>query len=143
MTTPATPTLQERLAASRAATQQPKDPEPTAPAGPKSYAFKLTDVPEFYTQVSPKGAVVSFYRGYFTTPDYDLAKWVANYVPDVQEIDPADPAIQVAPSRSRKSTPVAQYGDPTQINPLELLQRSIANTNHTPQAGASNSQVAN
>ena len=154
------PTIQERLAQAaqqKAAADAAKTPtqdnkqtpvQDEVKAQPEAEASKQRvfygEFPEFISYVDPKGTVVGFYKGYTVTDDPAVAEYILKDIKGVKEVTgQKDLKIPRAPERKRSRNWASQDGaSATTISPLELLQRSVGNTTHTPQAGESNSQTA-
>lgn len=151
---PATASIADQLkakAAEKEAQQAKTPPAPApAPAQKKSEDSKTRvfygDFSEYANFVNPTGGVLGFYRGYFTTEDSKLAEFAlqqAGVVEVTGKVNVGD--LPKRPTRERNRNWAAQgpATDPSVINPLELMQRAIGNTTHTPQAGDSNSTESN
>lgn len=122
----------------------PKEPEPKQAPADGTRVFR-GEFPEYSNHVTPTGGVVGFYKGYFVTQDASLADWVAKNVAGAKEVTGQEGLqIPVVPNRKRaRNWAAADQVSATTMSPAELMQRSIGTTANLPQAGESNSQVAN
>ena len=107
--------------------------------------FKLEPAPQFANYLTPKGGVVTFYKGYTTSDDKEVIEFILA-IKGVEEIkDTKDLKIPVPPSREGghvHSSHTAEEGEQDKISHMDLLKRAVASSAATPQAAASNSTPA-
>lgn len=107
--------------------------------------FKLDPAPQFANYMTPKGSVVTFYKGYTTTDDKEVAEFILS-IKGTEEIkDTKDLKIPVPPSREGGASPASHSAEESgqdKISHIDLLKRAVASSSATPQAAASNSTPA-
>lgn len=109
---------------------------PKAPVEARAFKGPYAGYQSFLTA---KGNTYTFYEGFIKTDDPEVIAECEN-MPGVVEVEVSD-SIPTPPDRTRgrrtPSGPVATFSDSTTISPLELLQRSVGNSTHVPQAAES------
>lgn len=118
-------------------------PQPQAEATPKLWVFK-GEFGTYANFITPKGEAVAFYKGYTSTQDAEVAKFIST-IKGVEEVKVTpDLKLPTPPERKRSrnwaaSSNPKEFQAQTRISHMELLQRAVANSSHTPQAADSTS----
>lgn len=104
--------------------------------------FRYAGGPEYVNFMSPRGDVISFYRGYASVTDPQAADYLLENDNVTEVTGEKDLVIPVPPERSRSRNWASASGSDTpdtSVSHLELLQRAVASSAHTPQAAESTS----